>query len=186
MSKRPWWLLPQGRIHPLWWTGLGAAMLWVDHLIGPEAQYPVIYILPVILAAWYSGRWPALALAVAVPLVRLAFLVDLPTPADERSALALRTAIRGVIIVFMALWFSRLADLERELERRVKVLEGFLSICAFCKKIRNEAGQWEHLEGFISRRSEAQFSHGVCPTCGNIHYPGLMDDETPAHGSTIQ
>jgi hypothetical protein len=76
----------------------------------------------------------------------------------------------------MALWFARLAELERDLARRVKVLEGLLPICAFCKNIRNEAGEWERLESFISKRSEAEFSHGICQSCGEKHYPGLIED----------
>ena len=76
-----------------------------------------------------------------------------------------------------ALWFARLADYERELSRQVRVLEGLLAICSFCKSIRNERGDWEHLESFISRRSEAEFSHGVCPSCGALHYPDMFGEE---------
>ena len=55
----------------------------------------------------------------------------------------------------------------------MKVLEGLLPICAFCKNIRNDKGEWERMEGYISRRSEAEFSHGICPSCSDKHYPGL-------------
>lgn len=47
----------------------------------------------------------------------------------------------------------------------VKTLSGLLPICASCKKIRNDKGYWEQLEGYIGKRSEAVFSHGVCPEC---------------------
>jgi hypothetical protein len=167
---RPWWLLPPGRIHPLWWVALGAAMLWIDYLMSTTAQFPVVYVLPVILAAWYSGMWPAMCLAIAVPIFRLFFLVMPVQPSEDMGTLALATAFRGVVIVFLALWFARLADFERSLERRVDVLEGLLPICAYCKSIRNDAGEWERLEKYISRRSEAKFSHGVCPSCSQKHY----------------
>jgi hypothetical protein len=52
--------------------------------------------------------------------------------------------------------------LERDLSRRVHVLEGLLPICSFCKNIRNEAGEWERLETFISKRSEARSSRTAC------------------------
>jgi hypothetical protein len=175
MPKRPWWLLPTGRINPLWWMALGAGTLVVDHFGSPAAQYPAAYIVPVVLAAWYSGRWPALVLAISVPLVRLGFLLA-PPPAPIDLGLLLLTLVRGAIIAFLGIWFARLADHERDLEGRVKVLEGMLSICAFCKKIRNEQGDWEQLEGFISRKSAAEFSHSVCPACGDAHYPGMMDE----------
>ena len=149
-------------------------MLWIDYLTSRDGQFPAIYVLPVILAAWYSGKWPAVGLAVAVPVVRLLVFVMPARPPEDMASLALATALRGVVIVFLALWFARLAEFERELQRQVKVLEGLLPICAFCKNIRNEAGEWERLEKFISRRSEAQFSHGVCPSCGEKHYPGIL------------
>ena len=44
-------------------------------------------------------------------------------------------------------------------------LEGILPICAACKKIRGDGGKWEDVEHYITARSEAQFSHGLCPTC---------------------
>ena len=176
MSIRPWWLLPTGRIHPGWWVALGALLLWLDHLTGPNATFPVLYTLPVIFAAWYSGKWAAIGLAIAFPVFRILTFVFSAAPTDLTS-FVLATLLRGSVVVFVALWFARLADHERELSRQVRVLEGLLSICAFCKSIRNESGKWETLESYISRRSEAEFSHGVCPSCGAAHYPGLLDAE---------
>lgn len=170
---RPWWLLPDGKIQPLWWIALGAAMLWVDYVVSGGGQFPVVYVIPVILAAWYSGKWPAVGLAIAVPVFRvLVFVMPFHQP-EGFGSLLLATALRGIVIVFLALWFARLAEFERELQREVKVLEGLLPICSFCKNIRNDAGDWERLEKFISRQSEAEFSHGICPTCAEKHYPGL-------------
>lgn len=61
-----------------------------------------------------------------------------------------------------------LADRVRELQQAladVRQLEGFISICSYCKRIRSEAQQWEQMERYISDHSHAQFSHGVCPSC---------------------
>ncbi len=52
----------------------------------------------------------------------------------------------------------------------VERLSGFLSICSFCKKIRDEKGNWQQLEKYISEHSEAVFSHGMCPECMDEHY----------------
>jgi hypothetical protein len=172
-TNRPWWLLPDGQIQPVWWIALGAAMLWVDYLTLRTGQFPVVYVLPVILAAWYSGKWPAMGLAIAVPLFRLLVLVLPLTAPEHKVSLALATAFRGIVIAFLALWFARLAEFERALQTRVNVLEGLLPICAFCKNIKNEGGEWERMERFISRRSEAEFSHGICPSCAEKHYPGM-------------
>lgn len=57
----------------------------------------------------------------------------------------------------------------------VHVLSGILPICASCKKIRDEEGQWHPIESYVSSRSEARFSHGVCPECARRLYPGYAD-----------
>jgi PAS domain S-box-containing protein len=48
---------------------------------------------------------------------------------------------------------------------KVKLLSGMLPICAYCKKIRNDEGYWTQIESYIHARSEAEFSHGICPDC---------------------
>jgi hypothetical protein len=54
---------------------------------------------------------------------------------------------------------------------RIKVLSGLLPICASCKKIRDDQGYWEQIEVYIRDHSEAQFSHGLCPSCIRQMYP---------------
>lgn len=53
----------------------------------------------------------------------------------------------------------------------VKQLSGLLPICANCKKIRDSKGGWQPLESYISAKSEATFSHGICPECSQELYP---------------
>lgn len=53
----------------------------------------------------------------------------------------------------------------------IKTLSGLLPICAHCKKIRNDEGYWEQIEGYIKVRSLADFSHGICPECMKKYYP---------------
>jgi|GEM_PF-1240205 len=68
-----------------------------------------------------------------------------------------------------------LQEKNRELEEargKVRILSGFLPICASCKKIRDDAGYWESVELYISRHSEAVFSHGICEECMDKLYPG--------------
>lgn len=59
---------------------------------------------------------------------------------------------------------SRVQELEAALHR-VKQLEGLLPMCSYCKKIRDDHGTWQRVEAYISARTDAQFSHGVCPDC---------------------
>jgi hypothetical protein len=63
-----------------------------------------------------------------------------------------------------------IAQLQEALDE-VKMLGGLLSICASCKRIRNERNAWEPLESYIQSHSEAKFSHGVCPDCLRKLYP---------------
>lgn len=47
----------------------------------------------------------------------------------------------------------------------VKVLQGILPICASCKRIRTEEGRWDAVESYVRERTNAEFSHGICPDC---------------------
>ena len=58
----------------------------------------------------------------------------------------------------------------------VKILSGFLPICASCKKIRDDKGYWNQIEAYISEHSEAEFSHGICPECVKKHYPHIYNN----------
>lgn len=60
----------------------------------------------------------------------------------------------------------------REAVARAKLLSGLLPICSSCKKIRDDQGYWNQLEAYISKHSEAQFTHGICPECTQELYPG--------------
>lgn len=59
----------------------------------------------------------------------------------------------------------------------VKTLRGFIPICAWCKKVRDDAGFWSQIEAYVARNTEAIFSHGICPECLAKHYHG--DDRPP-------
>ena len=54
-----------------------------------------------------------------------------------------------------------------------KVLSGFIPICANCKKTRDENNNWVQIETYIQDRTEASFSHGICPDCARKLYPEL-------------
>jgi PAS domain S-box-containing protein len=54
---------------------------------------------------------------------------------------------------------------------RIKTLSGLLSMCSNCKKIKDDQGLWQHVETYVRRHSNAEFSHGFCPDCMNELYP---------------
>jgi PAS domain S-box-containing protein len=56
----------------------------------------------------------------------------------------------------------------------IKTLSGLVPICANCKKIRDDKGFWMQVESYIQERSQARFSHGICPDCMAKLYPGYL------------
>ncbi|HKP01501.1 MAG TPA: response regulator transcription factor [Nitrospiraceae bacterium] len=69
----------------------------------------------------------------------------------------------------------RTQELEQAL-REVKVLHGLIPICAKCKRVRTDNGDWQYLEEYIQSHSEAEFSHGICQVCMKEVYPGVIKD----------
>jgi DNA-binding response OmpR family regulator len=59
-----------------------------------------------------------------------------------------------------------ISDLQAALAE-IKTLKGFIPICASCKKIRDDEGYWNQLEAYLSERTDAVFSHGLCPDCAD-------------------
>jgi phosphoserine phosphatase RsbU/P len=59
---------------------------------------------------------------------------------------------------------------------RVQRLEGLLPICSYCKNIRDKANAWQSVETFVAQRSEASFSHSICPSCYAKHMAPLMEE----------
>ncbi len=55
----------------------------------------------------------------------------------------------------------------REHYSLLRILSGFIPICAWCKKIRDEKGNWVSFEQYLGRYSSAEFTHGVCPQCSD-------------------
>ena len=60
--------------------------------------------------------------------------------------------------------------------KKIKYLEGFLPVCAFCKRIR-VGGEWIPIEVYLSDHAEVTFSHGFCPECREKHYSEFPGEE---------
>ncbi|HSS03328.1 MAG TPA: two-component regulator propeller domain-containing protein [Kofleriaceae bacterium] len=84
-------------------------------------------------------------------------------------------ALAALVLVIAAVPLVRVRQLRRrarELDKRVqeaigelKVLSGLLPICAWCKKIRDDGGYWSKIEAYLGERTDAKFTHGICPDC---------------------
>lgn len=66
--------------------------------------------------------------------------------------------------------------LQKAQDSQMNQLKGLLPICFGCNRIRDDQGRWEKLETYIEQRSQAAFSHGLCPECAQRMFPELMTD----------
>jgi PAS domain S-box-containing protein len=85
---------------------------------------------------------------------RLTVLTDVTERRRSEEALRLSRAER-----------ERMIDELQEALASVKTLRGLIPICASCKKIRDDTGYWSQVEVYVRERSEAEFSHSICPDC---------------------
>lgn len=99
-------------------------------------------------------------------------------PMEVRSRLFLYRGDRARVIALQDITERRLREEEREkliselqeAVENVKTLSGLLPICCSCKKIRDDKGYWNDLEGYIENHSEAFFSHSMCSQCSDKLY----------------
>jgi len=69
---------------------------------------------------------------------------------------------------------------EAELQQavaRIDTLHGLLPICMHCKRIQDDRGQWSPVEVYVRERTDAEFTHGLCPQCLATRYPDSGEGE---------
>ena len=58
----------------------------------------------------------------------------------------------------------------------VRTLQALLPICSYCKKIRNDANDWQSVEAYVSAHTNTTFTHSICPTCfRNVVSPQIKE-----------
>jgi hypothetical protein len=174
------------------WRANVAMLMWLLLFAATILTTRVPYIAPlsfvvVVLIAWDYGFRPAL---LWIALVHVLFPTGLYLLemgpffvfVEARELVATIMAVTLLTVIGLAYLTERVHSLTRELQDsqsnltqvndqlqaaldEVKELQGLLSICAWCKHIRDDTGEWEQLESFITRNSRATFTHGLCPKC---------------------
>jgi len=99
------------------------------------------------------------------------------------------TSSRFQIIDLLFSTYEAAMQKQKELEQKnqvlqealetIKVLEGFIPICANCKKVRNDEGFWQQVEVYIESHSQATITHGICPDCMKELYGTIGPDAPP-------
>jgi len=95
------------------------------------------------------------------------FLGADPTAVNWRESL-FESVIIGIIWSVVIFYTHKLFS-------RINNLEGILPVCSSCKKIRDKDGNWYQIESFVRDRSDADFSHTLCPDCAK-ELLGIIDD----------
>ncbi len=165
-------------------------LAFIDWKSGYEYDFFVFYFIPVSIAAWTFSIEASIIVSMLCAL--LWFF------ADKLSGQVYSTNIVPMWNTFIRLgcfmlisWFlnkinklfhsekSKALKLEKALSE-LKILQSFLSICSVCKKIRDEEGNWEQMEKYISEHSDTRFSHGYCPECAQkaLKEIGLIERES--------
>jgi membrane-bound ClpP family serine protease len=165
--------------------GLILIIFLVDLAVPMGVAVGVLYIVPILLSLWDPKRKGAYLLTlVGSVLILVGYLFSPPGGSISQSlsnrALSILAVCSTAVLVLQrkALEEKRekaIAAREKALDE-VKILRGFLPICSSCKKIRDDQGYWNQIEGYIRDHSEAEFSHGICPECAVKLYPEFYEE----------
>lgn len=167
------WLLQR----PGTYVALAAAVLWLDVVTGPGVSFPICFVIPVALAAWYCNPRLAVALAILQPAIRFGYSMlwrGAPNYHWDPTNQISNAAIRAVVLVLLAYFIGRTAMQNRELSRRLRLLGGNLPICIHCKRVQDEQKNWQEIEFYIARNSDMTFTHGLCPQCTGKNYGDIV------------
>jgi hypothetical protein len=152
---------------------LALAVFALDMVEPLSSGISFYYLVPVAFLALWSSPKQAFAVggiaAVCSMLIGVELLLS--SPDDFWSAVSRRGNTLIVIGVLVMLSVVR-----KRAEEEVKALHGLLPICSYCKKIRDHQGYWQQVERYIAARTEADFTHGLCPDCGSKHFPDMVAD----------
>mgnify|MGYP006928221342 CR=1 FL=1 len=155
-------------------AGLLAGTALLDALTGRSLALAYFYLPPIAWAAWYTTRWTGwLATLGCAALWTWIDWSDLDRAVD--AGFTWNAMVRVAWFVTILLLVQHLRHVVRrrdglivelqEAAARVRTLSGLLPICAWCNKIRDDEGSWQRVETYVERRTDAAFSHGICPTC---------------------
>lgn len=151
--------------------------------VDPLLRVPA-YVLPFLL--WAAFRFGPAGAAAAIFIVSF---IGLWNAAQGQGPLALAGAtaanqvlrsqgsatIAAVSILFLASVVAERKRVAQEIavllaalqkaHAEVKTLQGLIPMCAWCHKVRDDAGFWQQIEAYLDARVDATFSHSICPAC---------------------
>lgn len=150
---------------PAIWILLAMLSVIIDYLSGPVYNFPVLVSIPIAFSTWHNGLVFGIIIGLFIMVGELYLLTQWH---DSISCIIL--AIYMIVRLLIMFSFIVLIDTISRQKKEIRILKGFLPICSFCKKIRDDSGTWIEIESYIDARSEAKFSHSLCPECAKEHY----------------
>ncbi len=156
------------------WIALALLTICADIITGPYIQFPILFLIPICGAAWFGHPRLAYGMSLIMPMAAAEIIMPGVTGVWTLPIIITNTVVRMFVLLAFSYMLSRIAEQNRSLAKEVKLLEGLLPICSFCKKIRKEDGSWEQIEAYVSHRTDARFSHGICPECAKTNYPDIF------------
>ncbi len=170
--------------HPTHWRMVTNGALWAGLSVAAFAslrQAPVFF--------WRPAFAPAnvFLLHGAFHLARIVFAIA--SAAYGWTGIAAALQILGdleasffTVALFVSVLIATLQLRHQELtsaRAEVATLSGLLPICAWCKKVRDDAGYWQQVEDYFERRDRIRFTHGICADCADDFKEQTSDPAVP-------
>ena len=151
-------------------------ILGLDVLVPLGTEVSLLYLIPLgFVAMWSSPKQSTHVLVIAAVCAVLTWVGFFLTPPH-----AVWSAVANRLLAVTVIGFTVMLSVSRKrAEDDLTVLRGLLPICSYCKKIRDDRGSWEQMERYIADRSQADFSHGMCPDCGEKHFLDIFSHTRP-------
>ena len=164
--------LLQLRNHGATYVMMGALILVVDMLTGRYLMFPILFVIPVTLSAWYCTAGLSYSLAVSLPLGRLLIAAGWENPAPLEYIVT-NAFIRILVLALITYLVRRTLVLTRKLEARV---ENLVKICAWSRTVEYK-GEWISFEEYLLRRFNIETTHGMSPAETERQLAELMKDD---------
>jgi K+-sensing histidine kinase KdpD len=140
----------------------------LDPLLGDHLPFGP-FVIAIVITSWLGGWKPSLV-SLLLGLLAGAFFFMPPRWSFRVDQVAHQVSL--VLYFFVGITTILLFESIRKARHRaeealanVKILQGLLPICAWCKKIRDDQNYWRQVESYLAEHTGAQFTHSICPSC---------------------
>ena len=170
-------------------AGIGVLLTLIlgalDYWTGFEFRVEIFYLIPIAYLTWFVNQKAGLAVAVLSLVTILATDIMAGKNYYNISIEAWNMAMLCAFFVVVTVLINSLRDVIARLQKslsEVKELRGIIPICANCKKIRDDQGYWNDVAVYISKNTNAEFTHGLCQDCAEKLYPQLFKNGENSNG----